>query len=590
MATTPPFFPGQIPGIPPTGGAVPGIPSPPQAQAEDPNAKAQKILAMLQQAAQRKQVANTAVPSPVPGMQDPNEAQQIGMNTGNPRAWGLQRFAGMLSTNVKNAVAKQKQDQLLKAEGDWSYLQASLNELYNAQQSGDPQAIAAAQAKVDVTTHDPKKLKNMAKALNQDWLNPEKTTVYGEALKKVGAKTAQQEQEQQKKQQASQGLKAVFQKLLGQRQQPQLSDEQRTEMGREIQAKAPTTATGTDLKSLELQEKILHDRAEEALAAKNQEAAENYKKAELEIQRSRLAQEDKNREATTRQHIETLNEKIRHDKATEDIQRRTNMLGGGARGGSGATRTGDDALKGLDGPTASLVKKIANYEINPQSLSTKGGHRERFLGLVAQYDPTYDQSQYNARASVKKDFESGAASKNIRSLNTAIGHLADLKEAADGLRNSPYQLWNQIANKGLTATGDPRVTKFNTAANAVESELAALFKGTGATDQEIKAWREQLSAADSPAQLHTAIDTLLGLMSSRMNALDSQYTVGMGKPRDFKIINEKSKGILMKLGGEGGRMLEGDMTELAPKPQASAPTAKPNGGFKKNADGSYTEE
>jgi len=93
---------------------------------------------------------------------------------------------------------------LLKAEGDWTYLQSALNELYTAQQSGDPAAIKAAQAKVDVTMGDPKKLKNMAKALNQDWLNPEKTTAYGEALKKVTAKQQQEDATNKKKQGAAQ--------------------------------------------------------------------------------------------------------------------------------------------------------------------------------------------------------------------------------------------------------------------------------------------------------------------------------------------------------------------------------------------------
>ncbi|HEX4503172.1 MAG TPA: hypothetical protein VH187_18720 [Scandinavium sp.] len=146
-----------------------------------------------------------------------------------------------IGTNIRNAVAKQKGDQLLKAEGDWQYLQSSLNELYAAQQSGDQQAAAAAQKKVDVTLGDPKKLKNMAKALNQDWLNPEKTTVYGEALKKTIAQTEQKAQQEGKKAQAAQGLKSMMQHLIGKATQPQLSDEQKKQMSAEIQSKAPTT-------------------------------------------------------------------------------------------------------------------------------------------------------------------------------------------------------------------------------------------------------------------------------------------------------------------------------------------------------------
>ena len=238
---------GAIPTATPqfAGGAAPvagggGTPDPASQVAE----MAKKIMATLAQNSQRKQFAGTPVPSAVPGMQDPNAARQIGMSTANPNAWGKQRLMNGIATNISNAVAKQKQQKLLKAEADWTYMGSALNELYAAQSSGDPKAVAAAQQKVDVVMGDPKKLKEMAKALNQDWLNPEKTTVYGEALKKVTAKAGQDAQNDAQKQQAATGLKGLFQKLLQKNQQPQLSPEQQKAMSAEIQAKAPTSVTG----------------------------------------------------------------------------------------------------------------------------------------------------------------------------------------------------------------------------------------------------------------------------------------------------------------------------------------------------------
>src|SRR5262249_33834493 len=84
-------------------------------------------------------------------------------------------------------------------------------------------------------------------ALNQDWLDPSKTTVYGEALKNVMNRTEQQEG---KKQQAVAGLRGIFQKLIGQRQQPQLTDDQRQRMAREIESKAPTATAGSNIKDV----------------------------------------------------------------------------------------------------------------------------------------------------------------------------------------------------------------------------------------------------------------------------------------------------------------------------------------------------
>ena len=255
--------PGATPPILPGGGTAD-----PSAQVSE---MTKRLLATLAQASQRKQFAGTPVPGAIQPQQDMSAARSIGMNTANPRGWGLQRFAAGIQTSIQNAVSQDKQKKLNKAEADWSYLQSALNEKYQAEASKDPKAIAAAQQKLDVVLGDPKTLKNMAKALNQDWLDPSKTTIYGEALKKVSAKTKQTEQQDQQKQQAAQGLKGMFQKLMQQRQQPQLSPEQQKAMAAEIEAKAPTTTAGMSVKDQTEAAKGILD-----LEKASKEARENY--------------------------------------------------------------------------------------------------------------------------------------------------------------------------------------------------------------------------------------------------------------------------------------------------------------------------
>lgn len=216
--------------------------------------------------------------------------------------------------------------------------------------------------------------------------------------------------------------------------------------------------------------------------------------------------------------------------------------------------TGDAFLKTLDPFTASLVKKIANYEADvTKASSMRGGgkgdtERLRLLKQVAQYDPTYDMTQYASRNAVRADFTKGKAANNIRSLNTAVKHIGSLAEAVKGLENFDTPALNWIGNAYQKQTGDKRVVQFKMAANAVESELASLFKGTGATDQEIKAWRENLSENMSPEQLNGAITTAVELMTGRLAALSSQWQSTMGKPRDFVILSKQSRETLKKLG------------------------------------------
>lgn len=221
-----------------------------------------------------------------------------------------------------------------------------------------------------------------------------------------------------------------------------------------------------------------------------------------------------------------------------------------------AGATGSELLNTLTPVDKATVQALLDYTKNPANLSLRKGagesqsEREKFLGMAHLIDPSYDETQYAARSAVKKDFTSGKSAQNIRSLNTAVGHLNSLSEAADNLDNASVGLWNKVKNVGLSAVGDPRVVAFNTAATAVEGELASVFKGMGATDQEIKVWRDNLSSSQSPEQLHAAIDTAIELMGSRMQALSSQYEIGLGKPKDFKILNDKSRDILTKLGAD----------------------------------------
>lgn len=228
--TTPPFLPSP-------GGGTPGV-----------DDQTKRLLDMILRTATQRRFAGQPRPSAVPGRQDPFQPPSYMTSGPNPHAWGAQRLMYGIQSMMKNAVAHHKEEQVNKAMADWEYAQSALNEYYNAQASGDQNALATAQKKLDVVFGDPKKLKNMAKALNQDWLNPEKTTVYGEALKKVAANTQQKDQQ---KQNAKQGITNMFKRLIGRSQpQPQLSPEQKQGIEKEVIEKAPTTVAGFDLNTL----------------------------------------------------------------------------------------------------------------------------------------------------------------------------------------------------------------------------------------------------------------------------------------------------------------------------------------------------
>jgi hypothetical protein len=217
--------------------------------------KTKALLAMIMKAAAQKQFAGQPRPAQVPGQESTEPPSYM-----KGPSWGPERFMYTLQHSISNAANQRKQNQITRAMADYDIMGKYTNELYAAQQSGDPKAIQAAQAKIDAQFSGPggeKRLKEMAKALNQDWLNPEKTTVFGEASKKY---TAQLAQETAAKSKAAQGIQGIFNKmkaLIGKQpgtagNVPLTPDQQKQMMG-EIQAKAPVTTpamTGTTAKDI----------------------------------------------------------------------------------------------------------------------------------------------------------------------------------------------------------------------------------------------------------------------------------------------------------------------------------------------------
>jgi hypothetical protein len=246
---------------------------------------------------------------------------------------------------------------------------------------------------------------------------------------------------------------------------------------------------------------------------------------------------------------------------------------------------GEDALAGVPAGMAQVVRQVANYSIPlPSGFALRSPYWQKVLELASAYKPTFDAKEYPTRLSLIRDFKSGKAATNIRSLNTAIGHLETLQDAGKGLNNRANTFWNTAANFGLsTMLGDPGVVKFNTAATAVENELASLFKGTGATDQEIKAWRQSINSSASPAQIQAVISQAVELLGSRLGALRSQYEVGLKEPAEFGLLNDTSRRILGKFGVDVDTVdpKRAPAPWESPKPNAPsqpAPQAKPAAG------------
>lgn len=200
---------------------------------------------------------------------------------------------------------------------------------------------------------------------------------------------------------------------------------------------------------------------------------------------------------------------------------------------------------------ASLIKQVINYQIDPlRSTSVRGNERQQLVTLAGMADPTYDQTQFNARAAARKAYTTGQQGQTITSANTVIGHLANLDGDIEKLNNSNFAPLNAALNAGKGALSDPNLAVFNTNRQAVASELAKFFKGTGATDlTTTQEWLARLDPNMGPDALHQTVQDIVGnLMKSRLDEMRSQYGAALGKPADFKFITPETATALKKLG------------------------------------------
>lgn len=193
-------------------------------------------------------------------------------------------------------------------------------------------------------------------------------------------------------------------------------------------------------------------------------------------------------------------------------------------------KTGEDYLNTVPPAYAAQIRGMARGDLplpSPRQLTTPAG--QKLMGDLMQYDPTANAANLQTRTATRKDFTSGAASKNITSLNTALGHMESLDEAIDGLHNNSFGMFNAIGHtwQDATHTADPALVRFRTERQSVADEVTKVFRGTGGTEADVQAALKPLDDANSPEALHTAVKSLAALLKSRMEALSNQYKNGM---------------------------------------------------------------
>jgi hypothetical protein len=168
--------PGAVPGLPGQPPAAPQLAAtPPIPGQQNTDEVKNRIMQAMQQISQQRQLAMRPVVPNLPARQDPNAVPGY-MQGPN---WGPERFLKQSSALIHNAARKMQETRIQKAESDWNALAAAV-ETNN-------------QSLMNAILSDPRKVKNMAKVFQMDWLNP-KPTPHSIALSRVAQQTGLRDQ------------------------------------------------------------------------------------------------------------------------------------------------------------------------------------------------------------------------------------------------------------------------------------------------------------------------------------------------------------------------------------------------------------
>lgn len=246
--------------------------------------------------------------------------------------------------------------------------------------------------------------------------------------------------------------------------------------------------------------------------------------------------------------------------------------------------SGDDAfLLGLPEKDQKMVKAmVEGRQPPPPAKALATPYWQRYVELANQYDPAFDMGRWQARVQTRKNFATGVEGRTIRSLNTVANHIGELDEAGKALDNfkqnslGTTKPLNTVMNWYRENAGDPRITRFDTTANAVSTELEKAFRGNQTAISGIKEWRKSMAHTMSPEQMQESNKTLTKLLMGQLEGLTGQYNSGMGTNADpLTILQPKAAAVFKRLLGDNAQMAPAGRPQEPGAPAAAAPTPGP---------------
>lgn len=185
--------------------------------------------------------------------------------------------------------------------------------------------------------------------------------------------------------------------------------------------------------------------------------------------------------------------------------------------------------------------------------------RQQLLADAQKVDPTFSENINKIRYQFMQKWSSteSAIGKTKLSINTALGHLAEVSKMASQLSSSDIQWINKTANWWDKQTGSPAIINLQFGLTQLASEIASVYKnGAAPTDQEVKAERDVLGINFSKSQFRGVFDTAAQFLSSKITASRYSYASTMGTEFNQSIIDPDKREQLIAAGIDPNKIVK----------------------------------
>lgn len=205
------------------------------------------------------------------------------------------------------------------------------------------------------------------------------------------------------------------------------------------------------------------------------------------------------------------------------------------------TLTKDYAVAGLNpdgtatGTNDAMIDAIGQYKIAPPNgMAMRNPRMQQILAQVAERYPEFDATQYGARQQAAKSFGTGKDGQAVQSANTALNHLATLKELAAAQNNGDIRLFNTLANRFATETGGTAPSNLAAAVTMVGPEISKAVIGAGGGQGDRDKVDSALAALTKggKAQAAGVLATMEDLFGGRLTETQRTYERTTGR-KDF---------------------------------------------------------